>query len=202
MEIFKSTIMRVQGVLIIAVFCLFFGLCKTGQYAIEQNQKAKTLENTVSNFSQKIQYQQIQMNDSIKMYQAEIKTLQFTQDNLNDMYNSLLKASKLKPKDVKSIKEVVSVTYVRDTVIARVDTFGGLTTGIEDNFVKIDVQIFPDRKSIIEYNIRDSLTVISYQKKRSILFGLFKWKENSGIKVVNHNPNAKITGLTSIEVME
>ena len=87
-----------------------------------------------------------------------------------------------------------------DTVVveAKVDSFGGLKTGYTDSFVDISVDIDKERRSKIAYNVRDSLTVMVTQKKHSILFGLFKWKEYEKAVVVNHNPKAVTT---HVEIM-
>ncbi len=136
------------------------------------------------------------------MYQAEVKNLNITQNNLQAKYDKLLAASKTKPKDVSNVTEVATVVHSVDTVIAVVDSFGGITAKLEDEFVDIDVEVLPDRNAIIDYEVRDSLTVLSIQKKHSWLFGLIKWKEQKGIKVINHNPKANIVSLQTIDIIE
>lgn len=152
--------------------------------------------------NQEIEYTKIRLNDSIEVYQAEVKSLSFTQNNLQAKYDKLLAASKTKAKDVSNVTEVANVVHSIDTVYAVVDSFGGVKAQLDDPFVKIDVEVKPDRKTIIEYEMFDSLTLLSIQKKHSWLFGLIKWKEQKGIKVINHNPKANIVSLNTIEIFE
>lgn len=164
--------------------------------------KASALEQTISNLNQQIEYTEIKMSDSIRLYQAEVKALQMTKDNLLSRYNNLLKASRLKATDVSDVTEVVSTIADSDTVVSTANEFGGITANLSDPYVNINVEVFPNLNTIIEYEIRDSLTVISIQKRHSWLFGLIKWKEAKGVRVINHNPKAKIIGLNNIEVIE
>ncbi|WP_373123702.1 hypothetical protein [Bacteroides caccae] len=170
--------------------------------AVAYHKKSNVLENTISDLNQQIKYTEIRLNDSIKVYQAEVKSLNVTKENLRVKYDKLLNASKLKPKDVNSVTEIKTIIHDVDTVPAVIDSFGGISAKLEDDFVKIDVEILPDRNTIIDYEIRDSLTVVSVQKKRSILFGLIKWKKPKSIRVINHNPKANIVSLQTINVIE
>ena len=141
-------------------------------------------------------------DSSIALYQAEVKNLSYSKNNLKSKYDQLLKASKLKPKDVGPVTEIVTVVHQIDTVIAEADTFGGITARLQDPFVRIDVEVKPDLKTLIDYEVRDSLTVITVQKKHSWLFGLIKWKEHKSTRVINHNPKANIVNLKTIDVLE
>lgn len=170
--------------------------------AVKYRQKANTLETTISDLNQQIKFTEIRLNDSIKVYQAEVRSLNVTKDNLKVKYDKLLDASKLKPKDVSSVTDVKSIIHDVDTVPAVTDSFGGINAKLEDDFVKIDVKVLPDKNTIIDYEIRDSLTIVNVQKKRSILFGLIKWKKHKSIRVINHNPKASIVSLQTIDVIE
>lgn len=186
--------------IVIGVLCFF--LWQAHSQATKYQQKADTLETTISDLNQKIKYTKIQLNDSIAVYQAEVKNLNFTQSNLQAKYDKLLAASKTKSKDVNNVTEVASVVHSVDTVIAVVDSFGGIKAKLEDAFVDIDVEVLPDRNTIIDYEVRDSLTIFNIQKKHSWLFGLIKWKEQKGVKVINHNPKAEIINLRTIDIIE
>ncbi len=160
------------------------------------------LEATISDLYQEIKYTKIQLNDSIEAYQAEVRNLTFSQDNLKAKYNKLLAASNTSAKDVSAVADVASVIHDRDTVIAMVDSFGGLSARLVDPFVNIGVEVFPDRNTIIEYEVKDSLTIFNIQKQHSWLFGLIKWKEHKSTKVINHNPKAMIQSLQTIDILE
>lgn len=185
---------------VIGVLC--FLLWQTHSQVTKYQQKANTLEATISDLDQEIKYTKIKLNDSISVYQAEVKNLHFTQSNLQARYDKLLAASKTKSKDVNNVTEVASVVHSVDTVIAVVDSFGGIKAKLEDAFVDIDVEVLPNRNTIIDYEVRDSLTIFNIQKKHSWLFGLIKWKEQKGIKVINHNPKAEIINLRTIDIIE
>ncbi len=196
----KTILSKCSLYIVIGVLCV--SLWQTYSQATKYQHKADTLEATISDLTQEIEYTKIQLNDSIAVYQAEVKTLNITQSNLQAKYDKLLASSKLKPKDISNVTEVATVTHSVDTVIAVVDTFGGITAKLEDNFVNIDVEVLPDRNAIIDYEVRDSLTLLNIQKKHSWLFGLIKWKEHKGVRVINHNPKANIVSLQTIDIME
>ncbi len=196
----KTILKSVWPYIVIGLLCL--ALWESNNRASSYHKRSNTLETTISNLNQEIKRSELRLNDSISLYQAEVQNLNYTKDNLEAKYRELLKASKLKPKDVNSVTEVVTVIHEIDTVIAEIDTFGGIKAQLQDPFVNIDVEVQPDLKTIIDYEVRDSLTIISVQKKHSWLFGLIKWREHKETRVVNHNPKASVTNLQTIEVLE
>lgn len=187
-------------IIVFGILCV--SLWQTCSQAQKYQKKADTLEATISDLHQEIKYTQIQLSDSISVYQAEVKSLNMTQKNLQAKYNKLLTASKIKPKDVNNVTEVATVVRSIDTVIAVTDTFGGITAKLADPYIDIDVKVFPDFNTIIDYEVRDSLTLFNIQKKHSWLFGLIKWTEHKGIRVINHNPKATIVSLQTIDIIE
>jgi len=188
--------------LLIVIGILVGMLHRSHMEVVKYRDESEMFENTISNLNQKIRQTEVRMNDSITLYQAEVKNLTYSIDNLQARYGKLLKASKLKAKEVGTMTNVVSKVVSRDTVVALKDTFGGFRALFKDNFVSIDVAVAPDRKAVINYEIRDSLTVINVQKRHSILFGLIKWKSLKSTRVMSHNPKAKIIGLETINVIE
>lgn len=196
----KSVIKNAIPYLIIVA--LVIGLKSAWQKAASYKEEAQILETTISDLNQEVKQTRIQLNDSIEVYQAEVRNLTFTQANLKAKYDKLLSASKSSPKDVDSVTEIGSIVHDRDTVVALVDSFGGLCARLVDPFVNIGVEVYPDRNTIIEYNIKDSLTVLNIQKKHRWLFGLIKWNEHKSTKVINHNPKAIIQSLQTIDILE
>lgn len=196
----KSILKKIWPYLVIGLLCI--ALCESNKRAHSYHKLSNTLESTITDLNQEIKYTQLRLNDSISVYQAEVKSLSFTKDNLEAKYKKLLKASQLKPKDVNTITEVVTVIHEVDTVLAEVDTFGGIKAQLQDPFVSIDVEVQPDLNTVIDYEVRDSLTVVTVQKKHSWLFGLIKWKEHKSTRVINHNPKASIVDLQTIDVIE
>lgn len=196
----KTILKNVGPYVVICLLCM--ALWSLNGQVEKYHQRSDTLENTISDMNQEMKLTQLRFNDSISVYQAEVKNLTFTKGNLEAKYNKLLKASQLKSKDVNSVTEIVTVTHDVDTVIAEVDTFGGIKAKLQDPFVSIDVEVQPDLNTLIDYEVRDSLTVVTVQKKHSWLFGLIKWKEHKATRVINHNPKASIVDLQTVDVIE
>lgn len=196
----KIILKNIWPYLIVGLLCIV--LYESNQRASQYRDKATTLETTISDLNQELVLSQIRLNDSIGVYQAEVKNLTFTKSNLEAKYNQLLKASQLKSKDVNSVTEIVTVVHQIDTVVAVVDSFGGIKAQLQDPYVNIDVEVHPDLNAVIDYQIQDSLTVINVQKKHSWLFGLIKWKEHKSTRVINHNPKANIANLQTIDIIE
>lgn len=201
-EIFNALGLKLSGVLILTVAALVWYAADTTKRLNEARQKSETLETTITDMNQKIDRYEIQINDSTRLHAATVKNLRMTAENIQAKYNDLLAASKMKPKDVNNVTTVG--TEARDTVFVpvEVDSFGGLQTGYKDNFIDISVNISPERMATIGYASRDSLSLIVNQKKHSILFGLIKWKSLEKTTVINHNPNATISSIETINVIE
>lgn len=186
---------------------LMVGLLVLALYASDRKyrsakQEAQKLENTISLQNQQIKQIQITLNDTVLLYQAQIENLNYTKKNLEARYGDLLKASKTKVKDVNSMSTVSSV--IKDSVIVPVlvDTFSGIKAHYKDEFARIDVEIKTDRNAIIDYEMRDSLTIINVQQKKSYLFGLIKKTKHKETKVINHNPKGLVVSLETINVIE
>lgn len=188
--------------LLIVVFVLGYSLHQSGLKVQKYKREADVYENTISDLNQQIKQTEIKMNDSITLYQAEVKNLNYSIDNLKAQYSKLLKSSRLRARDVQSITNIATKVEDRDTVVAVKDTTAGIKAMYCDQFVKINVNVLFNMKTVIDYEIRDSLSVINVQKKHSILFGLIKWKSLESTRVINHNPKARIVGLETINVVE
>ena len=201
-ELFGSITSKLTGVFILVFIALVWYSVETTKKINEAKQKSETLETTISDMNQKMERFEIQMNDSTRLHAATVKNLRMTADNIQAKYDELLKASSIKKKDVNSV--AVIGTEARDTVYVPtlVDSFGGLQTGYKDQFIDISVNINSERLATIAYASRDSLSLIVNQKKHSILFGLIKWKSLEKTTVINHNPNATISSLQTINVIE
>lgn len=170
--------------------------------SVRYKKQSAALENTVSMLNQKAEVVEIKLNDSLAIKQAEVATLKVTNKNLQANYGQLLKASGTKAKDIQTIVQTQTTTSGTDTVICLVDSFGGLTAHWNDQFVDIKVDIDSTKKAIVDYTIKDSLTIINYQKCHSILFGLIKWKSYSGCKVITHNPKATPIAAVSYDTIK
>lgn len=190
----KNRAAWLMAAIIIALSCMMN--CQ-GRKAKEAKKLSDTMEKTLSLINQKVIIENIQLEDSLTAKQAEVKNLMVTNKNLSSMYGKLLKSSKTKPKDVDNITSVGAITAGTDTVICLVDSFGGLQAHWQDKYIDIKVDIDSTRKAMIDYKMKDSLTIITFQKKHSILFGLIKWKSYEGCKVIMHNPKSTPVAVVS-----
>lgn len=180
---------------IVTIFCvvimLLFGLfVHQANVAHKNKQKADALEETVSNQSKKAEISTLALNDSLKVAQANIEDLKVTLSNVKAKYSDLLSKANIKPKYVDRVTEIKTTIHDTDTVPVYVDKFGGLTAKLDDGYAKIDVQIDTLKRATIDYTVNDSLTIINYTKRHSLLFGLIKWNSYSGTRVITHNPKA------------
>lgn len=184
--------------------CLFLGSGMWFYRGAYQKQKhyATSFEETITGLQTDIKRERIRLNDSISLYQAEAQVLAFSKKNLEAKYNDLLKASKTRPKDVNSVTGVSTQTHSIDTVTCLVDTFGGIRAQVHDQWARIDVEINRERQAIIDYSFKDSLTIMTIQKKHSILFGLIKWRSHESTKVISHNPNSEVSTLQTITIIK
>lgn len=187
METFKKQLVWYLFAIIAALICL---LSYESKKARNYKANAKTLENTISSLNQQIKVSTIKLNDTLLLKQAEVRNLEITNKNLQSLYDELLKASSTKAKDIQTMANVGTITTGKDTVLCLVDTFGGIKAHWVDQYINIKVDIDSARMAAIDYSIKDSLTIINYTKKHSLLFGLIKWKSYEGCKVVTHNPKA------------
>ena len=196
--------MKNKVIIVLVGLCIALG---SGMYLFErayekQKEYATSFEETITGLQTDIKRERIRLNDSISLYMAEAQTLAFSKKNLEAKYNDLLKASKTRPKDVNSVTGVSTQAHKVDTVTCLVDTFGGIKAGVHDEWANIDVEINKERQAIFDYSFKDSLTIMTVQKKHSILFGLIKWREHESTKVISHNPNAEISTLQTITIIK
>lgn len=184
----------------IAVFAgLFYYEAKK---AISYKKKAKTLESTISNLNQQVKMTTLKLNDTIEVKQAEVNSLKITNKNLQTLYGELLEASSTRPKEVQILTKIKTVTAGKDTVYCLVDSFGGLHAQLVDQYINIKVDVDSMRRAAIDYAVTDSLTIINYEKRHSILFGLIKWKSYEGCKVITHNPKATPVAVVSYNTIK
>lgn len=196
MELMKNRIAWLMAAIIIALSCMMNCQHKRAKEARDLSQ---IMEKTLSLINRKAEIKTIQLQDSLKVKQAEVENLMVTNKNLSSLYGELLKATKTKPKDVKNVTALGTVTAGRDTIRCLVDSFGGLRAHWRDEYINIKVNIDSMRNATLDYMVRDSLTIISYEKKHSLLFGLIKWKSYEGCRVITHNPKSTPVTVVSYE---
>lgn len=190
-----------------AIICMLMLLCigysiKITSAYLQQKERATTLNQTINDLNQEIETYEVRLNDSIVVHAVRVADLNMTIDNIEHYYKDLLKANTIKPKDVSHVTTTETVTQGVEIVPVYVDTFGGMKASYIDPYTSIVVDIDSTRQAVIDYSIKDSLTIINYQKKRSILWGLIKWKKPSRTVVVSANPKTTIVNVTSVNNFE
>lgn len=194
----KQLVWYLVAIIAVLIWLLSYESKKAKSYKAN----AKILENTISSLNQRIKVSTIKLNDTLLLKQAEVRSLEITNKNLQSLYDELLKASNTKAKDVQTMANIGTVTTGKDTVLCLVDTFGGIKAHWVDQYINIKVDIDSARMAAIDYSIKDSLTIISYAKKHSLLFGLIKWKSYEGCEVITHNPKATPVTAVSYSIIK
>lgn len=174
----------------------------------ERNRKientSKTLANSLSNIGKAPE--KAVLSTKKGSIQALVATpSDLTNKNIKDRYSEDIEPVKsigVNAKDVTGIQKITTDTH--DTIYTPMisNSFGGLEAHYKDNFATINVSIDSTRNSIINYSIRDSLVIINFQKKHSILFGLIKWRESKKVEVHSLNPKTTISGFEVIHKIE
>lgn len=174
----------------------------------ERNRKientSKTLANSLSNIGKAPE--KAVLSTKKGSIQALVATPSgLTNKNIKDRYSEDIEPVKsigVNAKDVTGIQKITTDTH--DTIYTSMisNSFGGLEAHYKDNFATINVSVDSTRNSIIDYSIRDSLVIINFQKKHSILFGLIKWRESKKVEVHSLNPKTTISGFEVIHKIE
>jgi len=169
--------------------------------------KVEQLEHTVSNIGKKEMTTTTVKTDKGDVTVASVEPLKATDKNIGDRYGREMEvvreASGAKKKDVDNLSSVGVTTSDSVTVPVTVEPFGGLTTHFSDDFTTIDVRIDSMKTAAISYEVRDSLVIVSWAKRHSILFGLIKWKSGKRrIEAFSKNPKSTISSFEVLERLE
>ena len=195
----------IKNKIIAILAALFVSMALTTTYTLKKLSEAKErgnrLEKTISSLNQEIKLYKIKVGDT-ELLASTVDDLSMTKKNLQARCDELMKELKLKPKEIHHYSEVE--TFIRDTVVvqAKVDEFGGINARYADEFANISVNIDSMKQALIDYSIKDSLTIFNHQKKHSILFGLIKWYGTEKTTIVNHNPKATVTKFQSVNIIK
>lgn len=110
--------------------------------------------------------------------------------------DSVAQLLKIKPKDIQELKTIGTVAA--GTISPVVVTISGpgqphvQRISYEDQWLSLDGVVADT--AVFTYRVRDSLTLTTYRKK----VGLFRY--NTVVDGYSHNPNAHITGLSSLQI--
>lgn len=164
--------------------------------------KASQLENTAANIGQASQTSTVVKTDKGDITVVTTEPLKATEKVIEARHSDDMKVAQgagVRPKDVDELSHIEVSTRDSVTAPVKVEPFGGLSTHFEDAYTRIDVRIDSLKLATIDYEMRDSIVVISSRKRHKILFGLIKWKGKAKIEAFSRNPKATVT---SVEVLE
>ncbi len=168
--------------------------------------QAEQLENTVSHIGMADQTKTVVKTDKGNVTVTGTEPMKATEKNIESRYDEEIKvvhgASGTRPKDVDEISHIETCTSDSVTAPVKVEPFGGLSTHFEDGFTTIDVRIDTAKTAFISYAVRDSIVVVEYSRRHSILFGLIKWKSRSRVEAYSKNHRSEVTSFEVIQRIE
>lgn len=164
--------------------------------------KASQLENTAANIGQAPQSSTVVKTDKGDITVVSSEPLKATEKVIEARHGenmAIAKETGVKPKDVDAISTISTSTSDSVTAPVKVEPFGGLSAHFEDSYARIDVRIDSMKTATIQYEMRDSIVLLSTRKRHSILFGLIKWKGKAKYEAFSRNNK---TTVVSVEVLE
>lgn len=198
----KSKFDSFMPLLVILIIGLAISTYRLHRECVALKKKASDLENTAANIGQAPQTSTVVSTDKGDITVVTTEPLKATDKVIEARYSEDMKVAKgvgVRPKDVDELSHIEVSTRDSVTAPVKVEPFGGLSTHFEDDYARIDVRIDSMKTAAIDYEIRDSIVVISTRKRHSILFGLIKWKGKAKVSAYSKNPKAT---LSSFEVLE
>lgn len=191
-------------ILLVAIAAESVVLYRSYEKYKKEESTSKVLANSLSNIGKSPE--RISLNTRNGTVEALVSTpINLTKRNIKDRYSEDIypvKSMGVKERDILGIQKISTNTH--DTIYVPMveNAFGGLEAHYTDKFATINIFVDSSRNSLIDYSICDSLVVIDYQKRRSILFGLIKWRESKRIEVHSLNPKTTITGFEVVRKIE
>lgn len=169
-------------------------------------QKSTQLENTAANIGQAPQSSTVVKTDKGDITVVTTEPLKATEKVIETRHKEDMKIVQnvgVKAKDIDELSHIGITTGDSVTVPVKVEPFGGLTASYEDDYTRIDVSIDTAKVATIEYEMSDSIVVVSSRKRHSILFGLIKWKgKTTKVQAYSKNPKATVKSVEVIERLE
>ncbi len=197
----------ILGAIVIAILAIIFGVERCGNISAD-------LASWKSAFDTSQEKAKIWRNE-LGQSQAEVKAANMTIDVINQQHIAELENAKnvisgLR-KDLKNLQSSTTVSttitgggtvLLHDTIFSipghPIDT--GRTFSYSDDWAKID-GYFLREEAHISYSVKDSLQIVSFWKKQSGVFGIFKPREFT-VDVISLNPHSEIKTLKSIVVRD
>ena len=168
-------------------------------------EKAEGLEYTAAHIGNAPQTSTVVKTDKGDITVVTTEPMKATDKVVQARHEEDMKVAKgagVRPKDVDEISHIEVSTRDSVTAPVKVEPFGGLSTHYEDDYARIDVRIDSMKTAAIDYEVRDSIVVMSTRKRHSILFGLIKWKGKAKVEVFSRNPKAVVQSVEVLECVE
>lgn len=167
-----------------------------------QKESIAQLEKSVSQIGKPRQEKKELHTDNGTLTSITTEPVKVTSKNIRERYADDVKEVKdagIKGRDIDELTHINIST--RDSVSAELHYVDSTTMNVHyaDGYARIDVQIDSLRTATIDYEVKDSVVVIAYQKRHRLLFGLIRWKETERVEVHSKNPKAEVE---SVEVVQ
>ena len=167
-----------------------------------QKESIAQLEKSVSQIGRPNQEKKELHTDNGTLTSITTEPVKVTTKNIRERYADDVKEVKdagIKGRDIDELTHINIST--RDSVSAELHHVDSTTMNVHyaDGYARIDVQIDSLRSATIDYEVKDSVVVIAYQKRHRLLFGLIRWKETERVEVHSKNPKAEVE---SVEVVQ
>ena len=160
------------------------------------------MERSVSQIGKPKQEKKELHTDNGTLTSITTEPVKVTSKNIRERYADDVKEVKdagIKGRDIDELTHINIST--RDSVSAELHHVDSTTMNVHyaDGYARIDVQIDSLRSATIDYEVKDSVVVVAYQKRHRLLFGLIRWKETERVEVHSKNPKAEVE---SVEVVQ
>lgn len=167
-----------------------------------QKESIAQLERSVSQIGKPKQEKKELHTDNGTLTSITTEPVKVTSKNIRERYADDVKEVKdagIKGRDIDELTHINIST--RDSVSAELHHVDSTTMNVHyaDGYARIDVQIDSLRSATIDYEVKDSVVVVAYQKRHRLLFGLIRWKETERVEVHSKNPKAEVE---SVEVVQ
>jgi hypothetical protein len=164
------------------------------------------LSQTISALDDTARAYRVRLSDGQRRWAAETEALSVTRDNLRRLYQRDIQrahAVGIDQRDIDAVSNIASVTSDSVIVPVYIDTLRRLFTSYSDPYTSISAIIRRDSSAVIDYQIRDSLTVYDYYVRHRLLWGLIRWRERQNkLKILSLNPHCRIVSFSVKKIIE
>jgi len=180
---------------ILVILTLIVSLCAN---SIQRSERDR-LRGNIEALTENIDY--YMTADSVLSARTKRQSLTISElKGQNEQLADEVKAMDIKLKHLQSIQKIEQHTiykFLVDTVIVTDTVTGQPQPQYEYHDEWIDFKMLA---GAVDIETRDSLTVVRYQRTRRFLFWTIK-KYTGQVAVTNRNPNAKIVGISEVDIV-